>query len=817
VSRSVENEFAPTQATSLPLTRQTVRRHGLSLGWPLGADATAALGLLSATLAFYYPLVFLGRALVDYDAFVYFFPQRVYLARALLEGRIPLWDPDLFLGAPFLANPQTAVLYPPSWLFVLGPVQAIYSVQLVLHGFLAALFTYLLARRAFDAHPLAAAIGGLAYAFGGFAVGQVGHLNQISAAAWLPAVLLAYARFARTGRWLWVGLGALALCLQLLAGHPQETYMTVIVLGLFGVTLAPWRDPRRLVWCGLGGVALCGLGGLLSAAQLLPTLELAPLSIRGAGVEWRDAVAGSLPSYLSVRALLPPYWLNVPYTEYLGYVGVVPVALAGLALLFARSRGVLFGALIATLGVFLALGENTGLYQFAFSSVPGFDTFRVPARWLLLWEFGVALLATIGATWIARGARLSLRRPDLWLRVVLVVTVLVVGLAWQQFEGEPFPQRRTPFTFAALTLLVLGAAALPYFGRPLLALGLLAGVTGLEVWSAADASLARQAPPPAYTQGESVDWLVARGVTAQERLLSLARPEYVPSVEPTVRANLSGLPGPLVDTVLVAQKWHDTLTPNVPLQFGFSTADGYDGGVLPLQRWLRLSSVVVDDPRPDGVLLTRLDQIPPDRVLDLLGVRYLIANASVPARPGLELTDVGDLHLLARTSSVPRSLIVYRARTVANEAAALARLDQADFDSNHELVLEAEQASSTGSASQPQPAASAAAPVEAVEPSLAQPERWRARVSLSQPGYLLQREAWYPGWRARVDGVDVPLLRADVLYRAVPLPAGEHQVDIFFDSASFQRGSLLSLAGLIAVIGLCLTPWLTRMRVRVKG
>src|SRR5947209_17592271 len=169
-----------------------MRRRVISVHWPLTADRSVVVALLAASLAFYYPLVFLGRALVDYDAFVYFYPQRVYLAHALLNGRIPLWDPDLFLGVPFLANPQTAVLYPPSWLFLLGPVHAVYSAQLVLHGFLAAFFTYLLARRAFGVLPLAAAISGLAFAFGGFAIAQVGHLNQISAAAWLPAVLLCF-------------------------------------------------------------------------------------------------------------------------------------------------------------------------------------------------------------------------------------------------------------------------------------------------------------------------------------------------------------------------------------------------------------------------------------------------------------------------------------------------------------------------------------------------------------------------------------------------------------------------------------------------
>jgi hypothetical protein len=798
------NRLAATATAATPRVRVEGWRRVLPLGWSLAPDASAAVGLLAASLVFYYPLVFLGRALVDYDAFVYFYPQRVFLARSLLAGRIPLWDPDLFLGAPFLANPQTAVLYPPSWLFVLGPVQAVYAAQLVLHAFLAAFFTYLLARHAFGVLPLAAAVGGLAYAFGGFAVGQVGHLNQISAAAWLPAVLLAYDRFAATRHVSWLALGALALALQLLAGHPQETYMTLIVLGIFGAVRAPWRSPRRLAGCALGGVVMCGLGGALSAAQLLPTLELAPLSIRGEGVNWRDAVAGSLPAYLAVRALLPPFWLDVPYTEFLGYVGVTPVALGLLAIVSGRGRPVVFGALVSFLGVFLALGENNGLYPLVFSTVPGFDTFRVPARWLLLWAFGAGVLAALGADWIGRGALIRLRDRWLWPRAVLLVVIVATGLWWQHTQGEPFPQRRTPVAFAAIAAATLATSAVPHVGRPLLALGMLASMTGAELWATADASPARQAPPPAFTQGETVDWLRAHGVTDRERLLSLARPEYVPAAEDEVRAGLSALPDSIVDSVLVAQKWHDTLTPNVPLQFGFNTADGYDGGVLPLLRWLHLSALLVPSPRPDGVLLTRLDDLPDDRWLDLLGVRYLIANDGTPGRAGMQLVDFGDLRLFVRPQAVPLSLVVFGATSVGDERAALARLSAADFDPNREVVIEG------GGPSLPAQSAGMA-----IAPDVVGPERWQARVSLNQPGYLVQREAWYPGWRARVDGRDAPLLRADALFRAVPLGAGDHEVEIFFDSASFNRGAVVTLGALLVIM--VLLAWRPIMRLRAQA
>jgi hypothetical protein len=798
------DRFAATATAATPRVRVEGWRRILPLRWSVSPDASAALGLLAASLVFYYPLVFLGRALVDYDAFVYFYPQRVFLARSLLSGRIPLWDPYLFGGAPFLANPQTAVLYPPSWLFVLGPVQAVYAAQLVLHAFLASFFTYLLARHAFGVLPLAASVGGLAYAFGGFAVGQVGHLNQISAAAWLPAVLLAYDRFMVTRRVYWLALGALALAMQLLAGHPQETYMTLMVLGIFGAVRAPWRSVPRLAWCAAGGASMCILGGALSAAQLLPTLELAPLSIRGDGVNWRDAVAGSLPAYLAVRALLPPFWISVPYTEYLGYVGVTPVALGLVAVMLGRWRPVLFGVLVSFLGVFLALGENNDLYPLVFSAVPGFDTFRVPARWLLLWAFGAAVLAALGADWIGRGSVVRLRDGWLGPRAVLLALILVTAVSWQDQQGEPFPQRRTPLAFAAIAAATLAVATLPHVGRPLLAVGMLVAMTGSELWATADASPARQAPPPAFTQGQTVNWLRAHGVTDQERLLSMARPEYVPAAEDEVRAGLAALPDTLVASVLVAQKWHDTLTPNVPLQFGFNTADGYDGGVLPLLRWLHLSALLVQSPRPDGVLLTRLDDVPPDRQLDLLGVRYLIVNAGTPARPDMQVVDFGDLLLFARPNPVPLALVVYGATPVRDESAALARLAGSEFDSNQEVVLEGDAASFVSQS-----------PAVAVTPDTVEPERWHARMSLSQAGYLLQREAWYPGWRARVDGRDAPVLRADALFRAVPLGAGDHDVEIFFESASFNRGAVVTLAGLLVIM--ILLAWRPIMRLRAQA
>jgi hypothetical protein len=485
--------------------------------------------------------------------------------------------------------------------------------------------------------------------------------------------------------------------------------------------------------------------------------------------------------------------VDVPYAEYLGYVGVVHIALGLLALMLARGRAAVFGGLVCGVGVFLALGENNGFYGLVFSNVPGFDTFRVPSRWLLLWQFGGALLAAAGADWIGRGARVVLRCRGLWPRLVLVALILATGLAWQRDEGEPLAQRRTVIVWGGLGAAALLAGALPHLRRPGLGLLMLVGLAGGEVWAASSASPARQAPPPVFSAGETADWLrdnAAAGL-ASDRLLSLARPEYVPAAEDRLRASVGSLPEPVVESLIVAQNWHDTLTPNVPLQYGLLSADGYDGGVLPLERWLSLSRLLVAAPRPDGVLLSRLERVPDDRLLDLLGIRYVVGNRQTPGRPGLDVVELGDLRLFERSARVPRSMLVFSASPVVDDATALARLSDGSFDPNREVLL-AGPASGLSSSLLGQP----------IEPDTQTPGHWRAHVNVPASGYLLQRESWYPGWRARVDGDEVPVERADVLFRAVPLSPGEHDVEVYFESDSFRRGALVSLLGLLATTAL---------------
>ena len=127
---------------------------------------------------------------IGYDTMTYMYPYRYFAAEALAEGRIPLWNPDIYYGAPFLANLQSAVFYPLHLLFLLRPPTEAMNWSVVLHLFLAAFFAYLLARTMLGLDAVSATVAGALYGLSGFVGSQVGHLNQLNAAAWLPAALL---------------------------------------------------------------------------------------------------------------------------------------------------------------------------------------------------------------------------------------------------------------------------------------------------------------------------------------------------------------------------------------------------------------------------------------------------------------------------------------------------------------------------------------------------------------------------------------------------------------------------------------------------
>jgi hypothetical protein len=618
-------------------------------------DVIAAGVLAILTFLFYFPLTVQGKVLSSFDSLVYFYPNAVYYAERVRQGVVPLWDPYLFAGAPFLANSQAGVLYPLNLLYLLGPVSRIYAVLLVFHVWWLAIGIYLLGRFSLSLARPAALTAGMTVAFGGFVGGMAGHLNQLEALAWAPLAILCVERGAARGAWRLQVAAAIPFAMAVLAGHSQELYMTGVVAALAGFSRAVQRrlngasagwcrlSLRRLLTALLWDVSSLVIGPalavLITAAQVLPTIELTRVSIRSTGLDFATASSFSFPPTMVLTGLLPTIGLSVPSTEWLGYVGITAMVLAVIGLWRRPAAEAWWLAGLALIGLLFALGRYTPVYGLAFDLVPGVRLFRVPARWLTLWTLGMGLLAGwgwqslehvpapgggLGRRW---GVILRRGRPAIVAAGGLLLLVLF-GTAYHYRHLIARPGRPSYLLWAATLVVIIAVLVLDRRGRQWARL-LLPLVLGLEL-GIASLSLPYQTAiwiDGVETHRAPVDHLLARA--SSDRIFAMADNSFDPGDLAQLRQRLAGSLSPAaIAEYVTAVKHIESLTPNMALRFGLRTVDGYDGGVLPLLRFDELKKLFpVQGPTvADGRLLLQLRSAPNPRLLGWLNVRYLLMD-----------------------------------------------------------------------------------------------------------------------------------------------------------------------------------------------
>lgn len=595
-----------------------------------------AVALLTAGLLLTYRrLIFEGLVVAGYDTQTYFYPYWAAAFDALRSGRIPLWNPDLFMGVPFLANPQAAVFYLPNWLLLgLSPERAI-SVALILHVAWAAAGTAALTRVGLRLGWAAAGAAAAVFAFGGYFVAQSGHVNQVSATAWLPWLLLGLDRAVAGDRRAWLALPPVS-ALMLLAGHPQVAYMSLVFGLVYAVIIggskggAVWRGRIRGGMRGLLAWAAAGVGGaMLAAVQVLPTLELSHHGIRSGGLPLYEAASFSLPGEEFLRAVLPTFTALPSSTEFVAHIGLSGIILAvlGVEARPGRARTLLFVATLAAT-LLLAVGPATPLFTLAHRLVPGFDLFRVPPRWLLLGILAAALLAAQGVESLGRGrVALGAWRRGMGAGLGLIALGLALAVVGALHPLSDDVSR--PWIAAGLLALALLAAAyaLPWAWARWMAVALV--VLELVVASG-PAPVGQAVPAEAYAADARVEAaLHADGWNG--RVVSLANPSFeISQPARTVLAEtwFHRLGERSFREFLVTLKNSAIMNPNLGMAYRLASADGYDGGVLPLRSYVEFRDLLLPGTgaTPDLLIQQAITDIPSDRVLDGLGVGSVIRS-----------------------------------------------------------------------------------------------------------------------------------------------------------------------------------------------
>lgn len=791
-----------------------MRQSFLTLDGPSGADfwtprqTAITLGLILAVWSVAAAIWPLTGMVVPWDSKNQFYPTLRYLGAALAQGELPLWNPYHFGGHPSAADPQSLLFTPTMLLF--GWLAPEASMQLfdavVFAHFLpgALAFVPLFRRRGW--HPAGAVVAAAIFMLGGSATARLQHTGIILSYGFFPLALwlLEEALDRRSYRYgvLFAVSGAL-----MTVGRDQVAFLCALALIAVAVHRI-WSAERSLAYLRsrLGLLLTMGVvGGALLAVPVILTMQFLATSTRpsfGYGV----AAMGSLPPPSLATILFGnvfgslrwtydywgPDWHSLAEgtwtdraTNYL-FVGTLPAlfllwhGIAG-GRLFAREFRffLIFGACT----IFYALGRYAPGFVLIFDHMPGVNLYRRPADATFLINIALAfatgyLIHRYIIDGLPRFGRETLGRLRALLPLAaagLLIAAIVSALTFAVRAGQ-VPSAMTEIV-TGLIVAAIGVAVLMRISekaawRAMAALALIV-LTGGELIGRHAASALNAEPAERYAVFTQLPPEQLQGLQILKRELAEhhARGEY-PRVE------ILGLRGPWQNASMVLEI-EDIIGYN-PLRL----AD-YERAVGPGEN--------AEDPN--------LRQFPATfrgykcKLANLLGLEYLVLDRPIEKLPrhfprltGAEVIyGAGRMWIYHLNTASQRAYVAHVVSAIDSEAA-LAEEEMPEFNRETEALIDDDSMPLLKGRYPASPERIAAnTPRDEVRIVRYQRNSVVIDVNASEAGVLVLHDIFYPGWEATVNGERRPVLRANLLFRGVEIPAGRHRVEFHFRPLSLEN------------------------------
>jgi membrane protein YfhO len=728
--------------------------------------------------------------------------------KSFFAGEMPLWNPAVYGGIPNMATSMAAVFSPFKLLLLWLNVERAASFGIVLQFTLAGLFMFAFLRE-LGRSPCACFVGSCAFAFNTNLL--MWYWREAAVFAWVPLVLLLFERSTRRESWTSTIACGLVLGVAFLGGNVQSAVHVAFLCSLYWMLTVPWGEVSRRNIAIMRIAAALFIGICVAAVQWLPTLELMRNDVTG-----RVQSAGPRPGiYQTVLGI--PFCITFVFNglmgstetydltklihatmqDFTGYVGVIPFTMFLIGAVDFREKRVRVWLIIAAL--VLVILFFTPLVSYLYH------------RFFIVSVFSTTVVAAYGTDFVLDKSR---EHPARVRSVLSWMTAAVIILGLGLISAQIFVHMKRMALLEAGQQYVMSHTESTFFGgnqqwlRDRLPLFLdHYRISNILFWLPISSLIAFTIVCRAFLQGKigrSALCVALAVLTVCD--LTVAGRRIVPEVnlqEYPLYPPLPVLARAQDDPDLFrVQRWPlakpKFLPNNMLMAYGLSTASGYES-LAPAN----LNSFLGGTNDEDNVLL------------DLANVKYLLAQHEVELPPeNFELVaDSPTLRLYRNKHCLPRAQFILNWQVVPDHRRVLSLMQSPTFYPDKMVFLEKDPPSGFTMT-----ATATASPPATVWVEHYDNQRVALHVRSAQPGALLLGDVFYPGWKARLDGHETEVYRADSVLRAVFVPAGGHEIEFVYDPLSYRVGATLTVSTIaIAVVWMLARLLLFRSPVRKRS
>jgi hypothetical protein len=714
--------------------------------------------------------------------------------------RVPLWDPYIFCGLPFVDAMHGDTFFPLAALQFIMPIYKALGYKLVVVVPLAGTFSYLYLRK-MKLSLWASVFGATAYMLSGFLVSLVyaGHDGRMYVTSFLPLLLYAVEHGFQGKRILSWWFFGVVFGLLILANHPQFAYFAMWCVGAYFILklVFNYRESRKLsslLLPGSGFILAMVFGLALGLVQIWPAQDYvrkySPRSGEGRGYEYasswslhaEEAFSQIVPGFAGSSNLQNhpsltsehTYWGKNYFKINSEYAGMIALYLGVIGLFLYRDRYSYFFLGTAVFALLYALGDSGLIFKPIYYIVPFVNKFRAPSTIMFLFCFSMAYLGAraVDTMWKIKPDR----RTDRIFRVLLIIAAvyLLAGLIFTS-AGSGIMRIYTSIFYPNIET---GQWNNLEANLPNITFGLIMGALLLGALAVTFRAAVRKRMPFGVMVSVLIGLVLIDSWIMEDR--KFIRPvDYRPYyVKPPGIAFLQSQPGPFRSFVLPGTMPNQ----NSLAMFGLDQVAGYHGNQL---RWYNQFL---------GQQFSNLFASP--AVLALTNSRFLVSNRAINHPLFSQVYSSGNVIIYENKDAIPRGRIIRDYVVVPDPDSALSVVLRPGFDHADSVVLDRRPSQNIISSD---PVAG-----DTVAFLESPPDQIKVMVRLASPGLLALQDNWYPHWKARDEnGEDIPIYRCDFTFMAVELPAGEHVIEFKVRNPNYLFGKATSeISWLLVIVGL---------------